>query len=161
MTREAFTIDEFCQAHGFSRGHYFNLQKMGQGPRVMKAGNRRLISKEAAAEWRAAHTAGSIVTDRAALREETVRKLQDICEKEPIILDLQGSTTPPWGSRQKTQRMQSRIDKLEEELEHDVDIFEALFRVACERQDADAFCRIVQERIDLLKAILDEDIGED
>jgi len=54
MEREAFTIDEFCRAHGFSRAHYFNLQKLGTGPRVMRVGSRVLVSREAAAEWRRA-----------------------------------------------------------------------------------------------------------
>lgn len=54
MEREAFTIDEFCRAHGFSRAHYFNLQNRGEGPRVMRVGARALISREAAAEWRRA-----------------------------------------------------------------------------------------------------------
>lgn len=52
MDREAFTIDEFCRAHGFSRAHYFNLQQKGEGPRVMRLGSRVLVSREAAAEWR-------------------------------------------------------------------------------------------------------------
>ena len=52
MEREAFTIDEFCRAHGFSRAHYFNLQKLGDGPRVMRVGSRVLISRESAADWR-------------------------------------------------------------------------------------------------------------
>lgn len=52
MEREAFTIDEFCSAHGFSRAHYFNLQHRGEGPRIMRVGHRKLISREAAADWR-------------------------------------------------------------------------------------------------------------
>lgn len=52
MERETYTIDEFCRAHGFSRAHYFNLQNRGLGPRVMQVGSRKLISREAAAEWR-------------------------------------------------------------------------------------------------------------
>ena len=52
MEREAYTIDEFCRAHGFSRAHYFNLQKQGGGPRVMRVGSRVLVSREAAADWR-------------------------------------------------------------------------------------------------------------
>ena len=51
MDRQAFTIKEFCQSHGFSRAHYFNLQKDGLGPRTMQVGKRRLISVEAAADW--------------------------------------------------------------------------------------------------------------
>lgn len=52
MTIEAFTIEQFCHAHGFSKAHYFNLQRAGIGPRVMRAGTRVLISREAAADWR-------------------------------------------------------------------------------------------------------------
>ena len=51
---EAFTIDEFCRAHGFSRAHYFNIQSRGEGPRVMRVGTRVLVSREAAADWRKA-----------------------------------------------------------------------------------------------------------
>ncbi len=54
MDREAYTIEEFCRAHGISRAHYFNIQKQGDGPRVMRVGTRVLVSKEAAADWRRA-----------------------------------------------------------------------------------------------------------
>jgi predicted DNA-binding transcriptional regulator AlpA len=54
MEREAFTIPQFCDAHGFSRAHFFNIQSRGEGPRVMHVGSRVLISKEAAADWRRA-----------------------------------------------------------------------------------------------------------
>ena len=50
--RDAFTISEFCRRHGFSVSHYFNLASEGRGPRVMRAGKRVLISREAAADWR-------------------------------------------------------------------------------------------------------------
>lgn len=54
MEPQAYTIEEFCRSHGFSRAHYFNLQKDGLGPRVMRLGSRVVISKEAAADWRQA-----------------------------------------------------------------------------------------------------------
>ena len=53
MTRQAWTVDEFCNAHGFSRATFYNLLKRGTGPRVMKVGARTLVSDAAAAEWRA------------------------------------------------------------------------------------------------------------
>jgi predicted DNA-binding transcriptional regulator AlpA len=59
MEREAYTIDEFCRSHGFSRAHYFNMQKDGQGPRVMRLGSRVLISREAAADWRVSREAAA------------------------------------------------------------------------------------------------------
>jgi len=50
--KDALSIDEFCKRHGISRATYYNQQKDGVGPRVMKVGTRTLISMEAAAEWR-------------------------------------------------------------------------------------------------------------
>jgi predicted DNA-binding transcriptional regulator AlpA len=52
VTKGAFTIDEFCDAHDLSRATFYNLRKVGRGPREMKVGARRLISIEAAADWR-------------------------------------------------------------------------------------------------------------
>jgi len=52
MEIQAYSIPEFCQAHGFSRASYFNLKKMGKTPREMRVGARVLISREAAEQWR-------------------------------------------------------------------------------------------------------------
>lgn len=52
MKPEAYTIEEFCQAHRFSRSQYFTMKKAGEGPREMAVGKRRIISPEAAVEWR-------------------------------------------------------------------------------------------------------------
>jgi predicted DNA-binding transcriptional regulator AlpA len=52
--RVAFSIREFCQAHGISEGFFYKLKKQGEGPREMKIGARTLITFEAAAEWRRA-----------------------------------------------------------------------------------------------------------
>lgn len=52
MEPQAYTIPQFCDAHGFSRAHFFNLKKAGKGPREMKVGARVLISREAAEQWR-------------------------------------------------------------------------------------------------------------
>lgn len=48
----AFSIGEFCKRHSISRNGLYRLWATGKGPRVMVAGRRRLISVEAAAEWR-------------------------------------------------------------------------------------------------------------
>jgi hypothetical protein len=51
----AFTIREFCKAHGLGIASYYKLKRLGLGPREMLlAGNIIRISIEAAAEWRAA-----------------------------------------------------------------------------------------------------------
>jgi hypothetical protein len=51
--RLAFTFDEFCRAHAMSRAHLYNLLKRGEGPAIMRAGKKVLITAEAAAAWRA------------------------------------------------------------------------------------------------------------
>ncbi len=51
-TRDAFGVDEFAARNGLSRGTLYNLWQRGDGPRYMQVGKRRLISREAAAEWR-------------------------------------------------------------------------------------------------------------
>lgn len=50
--RKAFSIDEFCAAHGISRATYYNLKKVGKAPTEMKVLARKIISEESAAEWR-------------------------------------------------------------------------------------------------------------
>lgn len=48
----AFSVAQFCEAHGISRGLFYRLLKLGDGPDVMKVGDRLLISTEAAEAWR-------------------------------------------------------------------------------------------------------------
>jgi predicted DNA-binding transcriptional regulator AlpA len=54
---EAFSIPEFCAAHGISESFYYKLKTQGLGPDEMQLGARRIISKESAAVWRAQRTA--------------------------------------------------------------------------------------------------------
>lgn len=54
MTTKAYSIKEFCAQHGISRNLFYTLIKAGKAPRTLKLGKRRLISEEAAAEWRKA-----------------------------------------------------------------------------------------------------------
>jgi hypothetical protein len=49
----AYTIPEFCAAHRISQAFYYELKKLGQGPRERRLNSRIIISAEAAAEWRA------------------------------------------------------------------------------------------------------------
>ncbi|TMK11242.1 MAG: hypothetical protein E6G75_19450 [Alphaproteobacteria bacterium] len=55
----AFSIAEFCRAHRISQSMYFKMRNLGLGPREMAVGSRRLISQEAAAEWRNAREAAA------------------------------------------------------------------------------------------------------
>ena len=47
-----YSVAEFCREHGISRGLFYRLLREGRGPRVIKAGRRTLISREAAEQWR-------------------------------------------------------------------------------------------------------------
>jgi hypothetical protein len=60
----AYSVEEFCQAHGISVGHFYNLQKAKLGPKTMKVGTRTLISAEEAERWRAERT--DATSDNAA-----------------------------------------------------------------------------------------------
>lgn len=48
----AFSIQEFCDSHRISRAKFYLLLKENLAPKLMRVGRRRLISSEAAAEWR-------------------------------------------------------------------------------------------------------------
>jgi transposase-like protein len=50
--RDADGVTEFCRRHGISKGYLYSLWRRGYGPRFMQAGDRRLISREAGADWR-------------------------------------------------------------------------------------------------------------
>jgi predicted DNA-binding transcriptional regulator AlpA len=50
--KKAFSVDEFCAAHGISRAMFYKLCGEGKGPRLMAVGTRKLVSLEAAADWR-------------------------------------------------------------------------------------------------------------
>ena len=49
---DVFDIRTFCELNKISRALYYQLQKAGNGPRIMKVGRRTLITPEAAADWR-------------------------------------------------------------------------------------------------------------
>jgi hypothetical protein len=61
----SFSIDQFCQRHGFSRGKYFAMRKAGIGPAEMRLGpNMVRISAEADRAWQRARenpTGGELV----------------------------------------------------------------------------------------------------
>ncbi len=47
-----YTVAQFCKAHHISRSMFYKLLQQGLGPRLMAVGRRRMISFEAAADWR-------------------------------------------------------------------------------------------------------------
>ena len=50
--RDAYSVVEFCRRHGFSKGFLYAEWRAGRGPQFFWAGDRRLITPEAAAAWR-------------------------------------------------------------------------------------------------------------
>jgi len=64
--KDCYTIAEFCARNGISRATYFNLRGRGEGPREIQIGVRKLISKEAAADWRREREAASARKREAA-----------------------------------------------------------------------------------------------
>ena len=56
IPRAAFSIDEFCRSHGFSRATFYNLTAAGEGPELLRVRRRVFITPEAAARWRKRHT---------------------------------------------------------------------------------------------------------
>jgi len=50
--QQAYTVAEFCQAHGISKAMFYLLLGRGNAPASMMLGRRRLISREAAQRWR-------------------------------------------------------------------------------------------------------------
>ena len=54
IARAAYSVPEFCEAHGISRSLLYVAIAEGWGPPIMKVGRRTLISVEGAAIWREA-----------------------------------------------------------------------------------------------------------
>jgi predicted DNA-binding transcriptional regulator AlpA len=64
-TKDAYTIIEFCAAHGISRATFYALLRAGRGPRLMRvSANRVAISREAAEDWRRAREADAAAESR-------------------------------------------------------------------------------------------------
>ena len=66
----AYTVREFCKAHGISPAFFYVMRNEGWGPAEMHAGQRVLISFEAAAEWRRAREAAAVAGVRRNLKTE-------------------------------------------------------------------------------------------
>ncbi len=69
MQQQAFSVAQFCEAHGFTKVLFYKLLKEGRGPRIMKVGSRTLVSAEAAAEWRKSMEDGAQVCPRKAVQK--------------------------------------------------------------------------------------------
>lgn len=47
----ALSFKQFCALYGISLSHLYALLQEGSGPRTMKVGGRRLVSRTAARDW--------------------------------------------------------------------------------------------------------------
>jgi hypothetical protein len=56
---DAFSLAKFCRRHGISLQLYYKLAQQGLAPATFNVGTRVLVSKEAAARWRAEREAAS------------------------------------------------------------------------------------------------------
>jgi hypothetical protein len=56
---DAYSIGDFCWRHSISEAFFHKLVGLGLGPATLKIGSRTLITREAAARWRAERTAAA------------------------------------------------------------------------------------------------------
>ncbi len=56
----AYSITEFCAAHRISKSTFYRLLKEGDAPALTHVRSRVLISAEAAAAWRTAHSESAV-----------------------------------------------------------------------------------------------------
>lgn len=52
IMKKARSIKAFCYEHDMSKTTYYKLKKLGLAPATMIVGRRRMISDEAAHDWR-------------------------------------------------------------------------------------------------------------
>jgi predicted DNA-binding transcriptional regulator AlpA len=55
----SFSIEQWCERHGFSRSFFYKLEGQGKAPATFKVGRIRRISEAENAAWMAARQAAS------------------------------------------------------------------------------------------------------
>lgn len=51
MEKSAYSIAEFCYRNGICKASYYNLKKVGKGPREMAVGGQKRITPASEADW--------------------------------------------------------------------------------------------------------------
>lgn len=64
---DAYSIIEFCERHRISVQMYYKLAAQGLAPQTFRVGTRVLVSKEAAARWRAEREAATLAEATATI----------------------------------------------------------------------------------------------
>jgi hypothetical protein len=70
----AYSVKAFCKAHGISPAFFYVMRSEGWGPAEMYAGQRVLISHEAAARWRRMRERAAATGQRRYVRPPKKRK---------------------------------------------------------------------------------------
>lgn len=52
VEKRALSVAEFCRSYSISKSTFYKLARNGTGPKLMRVGERTLISLEAIDEWR-------------------------------------------------------------------------------------------------------------
>jgi hypothetical protein len=60
---QSYSIDTFCAAHNISKSRLYLMWQEGTGPDYFLVGQRRMVSKEAAARWRQEREAAAIAAE--------------------------------------------------------------------------------------------------
>ena len=89
----AMSIGQFARSHGISIDTYFRMARDGDGPKVMKAGARTLISVEAAEAWRRAREAAA-QEQRRLLREEEEAAAEKLKRTGEVVVVKRGPGRP-------------------------------------------------------------------
>jgi hypothetical protein len=69
--RDAYSVAEYCEREGFSSGYLYSEWRAGRGPVYMRNGDRRTISREAAADYRREREAATLAARLAAPRSRS------------------------------------------------------------------------------------------
>jgi hypothetical protein len=69
IPRAAYSVNQFCEAHSVSRSKLYSMWREGIGPRFMEVGDKRLITVEAAADWRHAREAATAEAHKAESKQ--------------------------------------------------------------------------------------------
>ena len=64
--RDAYSVRELAKRHGLSPGFLYAEWRAGRGPRYMQLGDRRIITREAAADWRQEMEVATLAARRVA-----------------------------------------------------------------------------------------------
>jgi hypothetical protein len=100
LPRLAFSILEFCDAHGISEGFYYKLKDQSKGPCEMRLGKRTLVTFESAAAWRRERELASAAeAAKAAAEREAASKADRAKAENPADSESRAKAKPAKSAR--------------------------------------------------------------